>query len=110
MTDAIWVALIGVIAGAVGSLAAPWAQWGIEKRRERLTHRRALVSTWRAGLSSWEMALRRGDEHEHFASYMTTEWYLSLQPHVAGQLASAQDVTDFLADEISRVEREWDLT
>ena len=32
MVDGITTALIGLISGGIGSLVAPWAKWGIEKK------------------------------------------------------------------------------
>jgi len=29
-------AFLGLVAGVVGSLVAPWVHWGIEKRREKM--------------------------------------------------------------------------
>ncbi len=37
----------GVLTGGLSSLAAPWAQWGIEKRRVRMQERRDLAKSWR---------------------------------------------------------------
>lgn len=36
-------AVTGAAAGVLSSLVAPWAQWGVEKRRERLQSRRKLI-------------------------------------------------------------------
>jgi len=48
-------ALIGGVAGfatgTVGSLFAPWSNWGVEKRRIRHERRRAMVDEWREGLA-----------------------------------------------------------
>ena len=37
-------AIAGLLSGAVGSLIAPWVQWGIEARRERMKGRRDLLA------------------------------------------------------------------
>jgi hypothetical protein len=36
-------AVAGLFSGAVGSLVAPWVQWGIEAKRERIKARRDLL-------------------------------------------------------------------
>src|SRR5213080_1807801 len=35
--------VVGLISGAVGSFLAPWANWGVEKRRLRLTQRKTII-------------------------------------------------------------------
>ena len=44
-------AALGLVTGIVGSLAAPWAQWGIERRRRQLDRRSELITHWRTVLS-----------------------------------------------------------
>jgi len=39
--------LLGALAGAVGSIFAPWANWGVEKRRELNKARRAQITGFR---------------------------------------------------------------
>ncbi|MGD1173772.1 hypothetical protein ACKUVQ_10855 [Mycobacterium seoulense] len=64
MASEIVLALIsggtGFATGAVGSLFAPWANWGIEKRRLRRTSRVDRISQWRSGV-----AMLRRAEPEH---------------------------------------------
>jgi hypothetical protein len=45
-------AVAGLLSGAVGSLVAPWVQWGIEARRERMKARRTLLSQARELLAN----------------------------------------------------------
>ena len=49
---AIIAAVAGLATGTLGSLVAPWVQWRIETRRERLKGTR--VNEWRAGLAEAE--------------------------------------------------------
>jgi hypothetical protein len=42
----------GLIAGTIASLFAPWINWGIEKRKLRLTAQRELIKAARLGLES----------------------------------------------------------
>lgn len=55
------VALIGggagLATGAIGSLVAPWANWGIEQRRLRRAIRLERISEWRSGVA----VLRRAE-------------------------------------------------
>jgi hypothetical protein len=38
MTDTVWAAIVGgiagVVTGSISAVVAPWANWGIEKRRQ----------------------------------------------------------------------------
>jgi hypothetical protein len=52
--------LTGAITGAISSLIAPWANWGIEKRRLNRTSRVGRVKEWRQGV-----AYLRKAEREH---------------------------------------------
>ncbi len=56
MASEVWAAVIGGVAGlatgALSSLIAPWANWGVERRREQLKHKRDLISSWRTGIST----------------------------------------------------------
>lgn len=45
-------AFIGLIAGAIGSLIAPWINWGIEIRRLRLQARREMIAAARSELQA----------------------------------------------------------
>jgi hypothetical protein len=49
--NAIIAGIIGLIAGAIGSLIAPWINWGVEKRRKRNERRIELIETWRKIIS-----------------------------------------------------------
>ncbi|MGQ4005800.1 hypothetical protein QIW49_04865 [Francisellaceae bacterium CB300] len=44
-------AVIGLISGAIGSLVAPWINWGIEKKRKRYERRVELIQIWRNTVS-----------------------------------------------------------
>ena len=46
--------VLGAIAGAmIGATVAPFVQWQIEKRRQRMAYRRELVSRWRTMLEKF---------------------------------------------------------
>lgn len=107
-------ALIGLIAGIVGSLIAPWVHWGVEKRRARQAKRSELIHSCR-------MLLSTGIDKKTFRE---TELYSRLRPHLfkqaiedleGGQAESGEDEASKnrfkqkLLDEIARIEREWVL-
>ncbi len=64
MASEIVVALIGggagMATGVVGSLFAPWANWGVEKRRLARQRRIERIEEWRAGVAEL-----LADEHRH---------------------------------------------
>jgi Na+/glutamate symporter len=47
MNDTVLVALIGLLAGVIGSFIAPWAKWGIEKRKLQYQSRKDVVNNVR---------------------------------------------------------------
>lgn len=55
MASEIVVALIGggagLVTGAIGSLIAPWSQWGVEKRKLQRQSRVDLLAGWREGIA-----------------------------------------------------------
>lgn len=59
----------GLATGVVGSLLAPWSNWGVEKRRGRLERRRQLIDEWRE-----ESALAE----KHGGLSKDDEWYRTL--------------------------------
>ena len=48
------VAFIGLIGGIIGSIFAPWVNWGIEKRRLKLAHRAELIKEWRSFIEGFD--------------------------------------------------------
>jgi len=117
VSSSVWLpAILGFVAGVLGSLFAPWVHWAIEKRRSRFEYRRGLVRTWR---ETMDACLR--EERD----FKATAAYLSLRPHLDADVlnkvetgrglysASAARPGDakhrFLVDEIARVEQKWDL-
>lgn len=114
----IWTAAIssvgGLISGAIAGLAAPWTKWSIEKRRSDRQHKRALINSWREGLSITGHSLRDA---------MNSSWYETLRPYLDPEVKKALEsprraivppdnnrrFKDLFTDEIDRIEREWKL-
>jgi hypothetical protein len=106
-------AVCGLIAGALGSLIAPWVQWGIEQRREKLKYRRNLVEKWRNYI---ENNFDKGKINDSVL-------YSELRPHLSKASRDAVEgstltirsgrggnvVKSLLLDDIKRIEKEWDL-
>ena len=109
--------IIGLFTGAIGSLVAPWANWGIEKKRIKHERRIKLIQTWRGIISE-----------ENFDRYKFIEdpIYGPLREllsekvrenmgrpeneiHVTmGHLSQNQDKIA-LQKEITRIEKEWGI-
>lgn len=120
-------ALIGLVAGAVSggitALAAPWANWGVEKRRDARARRAALVKEWRAGIAQWVDA----DPGSMSRDFMTSGWFQSLLPHlsedakkklykpeltvivISGFAPTKSLYVQTVMAEIDRIETKWEL-
>jgi hypothetical protein len=75
INQGILTAIIGLIAGIVGSLVAPWIKWGIEKRRLRYNNRLELIKELKVILDNEEFDrkkfVNRSDYHlirDHLSS------------------------------------------
>jgi hypothetical protein len=120
MEDKIILALIGIFGGGIGSLFAPWANWGIEKRKQKLAHRRELVAKWREMVA--ETSKQIGVDVELYIH--SHKDYFSLLPHLksGGAKARMKLISEtmqrpyvitpalvYILEEIARIERKWDL-
>jgi len=109
--------VFGLIGGTVASLVAPWVQWGIEKRRNKMTYRRQLVESWREYI----------DKNFNFNQndFAGTATFSTLRPHLSKKLikdiedeaiqltsigSSTHDSIKLdLLQEITRIEKRWGL-
>jgi hypothetical protein len=117
-------AIVGGAAGVVASVAAPWTNWAVERRRSQMANRREMVGNWR-GMLDREHVWRVGpDGRLHL---LVDRDYGSLRPflspeaidelegsqfNVAGVVLQAQlaRLHGLLAAEIARIEqRDWRL-
>jgi hypothetical protein len=110
--------ILPAVIGAGTGLFSPWANWGIEKRRQKLAYRRQLVADWRSKLiplvgpgADW--AGTRND-------LLNAPEFASLKPHLKREIATALQArrvrilgNDFplseITSEIARIERKWGL-
>lgn len=70
--DVLISSIAGVITGAIGSMAAPWANWGIEKKRTLQTRRVALIEETRKLLN----------DPPSRQEFRRSELYSRLKPHL----------------------------
>ena len=109
-------AVIGFLGGVIGSLIAPWVQWGIEKRRLRQSKRRELINNCR-------MFLATDVDNKTFRK---TELYSKLRPHLyqlvieeiekddtpvseADETPATDQFKSKVLEDIARIEKEWIL-
>ncbi|PIU56054.1 MAG: hypothetical protein COS87_03310 [Chloroflexi bacterium CG07_land_8_20_14_0_80_45_17] len=104
-------AILGLIAGVIGSLVAPWVHWGIEKRRQKINYRRQLIKEWREEIDF------------DLSSFENKALYSSLRPHLSKETINAIEgneitirmgrkgdvIKGLLLDDIAKIEKEWDL-
>lgn len=66
------VAVIGLLAGVVGGITVAWVNWGIEKRKQKLTYRRELVAKWRKmiAMSTFAFEHRVSEDESTFADIL----------------------------------------
>ncbi len=116
-----------MIAGVVGSLIAPWVNWGIEKRRQKLLHRRQQLSRWRQLIHDVSEYRARADDETKYSSLRELvqghEHFYSLEPHLsketfelientASKFWSHDDVQiafRALQSDVNRIEKNWKL-
>jgi hypothetical protein len=124
MSDTVLAAIVGAVAGiitgSIGSLFAPWANWGIEKRKQKLAYQRELVIKWRAMIEEVAHKNSLPDEDENYApvdySIDRHRDFYSLKPHLkktlgrdSGEPWSDDGELKILIDEVARIEKEWGL-
>jgi len=103
----------GLITGAVGSLFAPWVNWGVEKRRLRRQERSDQVAEWRAGVDALrktedevspiipfpggpgrppsQLVVSTGHGDPLSADVGWMGWFLSLRPHLSSPARAQVD-------------------
>lgn len=112
-------AVVGAIAGAIGSFLAPWAQWGVEKRRRRLERRGVLIDCWRKLLDTPDFERGTLLDHPSYGALrleLSTEAVDQLERPPNQLLLGFPGLTrcspdrDMLLREIARIERGWGLS
>jgi hypothetical protein len=124
------------ILGGAGGLITIWANWGIEKRKQRLQRRRELITGWRLELIP--MIGQPQDPPvvwagERQRAVLSSPYYASLRPHLSK--SALQQIEDpvmrifvrsdrtarpthdwnhhfplkIFVDEIARIEKRWKL-
>ncbi|NQT25280.1 hypothetical protein HQ585_07995 [candidate division KSB1 bacterium] len=134
MTDSsLWLTVVlpsffGLVSGTVASLIAPWIHWGIEKRKDTRAMRREFIDSLRQMISIDDF--NKGTNWNDFSEtimFSQMKPYLSEAikkelnpesyndhkvngPTIYGQSPIGRDTLRIrVLDEITRVEKKWDL-
>lgn len=125
MLDKVTPAITGLISGAIGSFIAPWASWGIEKRRKKQEAREALIAKVREILSDPP----QNDEFRMLPIYSRLKPHLSKKTVSAiegkydskshteviqivsgsGRYSGVNPYAQDVLDEVARLEKNWGL-
>ena len=113
MTAAIVGGVAGVVTGGITSLIAPWAQWGVDKRRLRRAERRNVIAAGRDCIRTHpdRSGLLLDGRYMELRSYLTPEEREAAEaPEQSGHDSAAIEARfDTLSAAIDRLEREWKL-
>ena len=124
MWDIVIPAIAGLISGAFGSLLAPWANWGVEKKRLQQASRSKLIEEARAVLA----------ESPAKSEFRVLPIYSRLRPHLSetthnviegtfseygneviivvegnGRHSGVNPYAQLVLDEIAKLEARWNL-
>jgi hypothetical protein len=110
-------AVIGAITGAISSLVAPWANWGVEKRRLRQSRRAELVTQWRSILGRPDFNRREFLQNpaygplQHLLQEKVREEIERPANHITIIRSSPVQDHDksLLLKEVARIEKKWGL-
>jgi hypothetical protein len=112
--DATWVviatsAVSGLLAGAVGSLGAPWANWGVEKHRLKLQARARMTHEARMSLKHPSLSasdLRGTELFSRLKAYLRPELVATVEQ---GNRSADPALNFALLEDLTRLEQEWGL-
>jgi hypothetical protein len=106
-----------LVAGAIGSIVAPWVHWSIEKRKLKLEYRKSQIGSWRSFLEGFDW------QKEEFGN---TSVYGAMRPYISADIVKRFEAPrtyyaspdggrgsnlkkQWASDEITRIEKEWGL-
>lgn len=112
------VALIGLVAGAVGSLIAPWVHWGVEKTKMRQARRTALIDNTRNyvasksfGVSQFGLQPSYARIKDHLSDGLvdSIESFEGQRSQVADPVRLREEIRTNILEELKIVEQKWKL-
>lgn len=106
-------ALSGLLSGVIGSFVAPWINWRIEQKREKLAYRRATIRRWRDFLAGEfdQLGFSGTAIYSEMRSHLSKATRDSIEADkITIRLGRGGNVIHSLVlDDIARLEKEWDL-
>ena len=125
MSDTLWAAIVGgiagIIAGGLSSIVAPWANWRIERKRQQIEERSQAIRRWREMIMGWRFY---ADHNRPGQLYLERQvGWVSLEPHLKpavlhnvgryrGREITRQErdeFVDFMLVEVAKLEKKWKL-
>lgn len=107
--------LVALVSGVIGSIVAPWVNWGIEKKRLTREDRKMAIQRWRAYIRTLYVPDAARD-------FRGSDVYHALLPHISQKSGavieawiaeptdqSREAVQASLNSDIAALERTWDL-
>ena len=113
-------AIAGFVSGLIASLIAPWVKWNIEKKKIKFENKRKLVESWRNIIENSFDAntFRETVTYSQMKNYLSDAIKKELDPpdydndkpvlHFRSVIGR-DNLKDRLLDEVSIIERKWDL-
>lgn len=117
LSDTVIVAVIGLIGGVIGSIIAPWINWGIEQRKMQAQRRTDLIREWRSFIENFDF------DQKNFGD---TTVYAAMRPYMNKEVIDDFEAQrtffvppdggrgdnlfkQWASDEVSAIERRWKL-
>jgi len=109
-------ALVGLIAGTIGSLIAPWVNWGIEKRKLRLNAQREFVATARRELQARleKEKFRESIIYSQLRPFLSERTWKEIESDTitiqrGGRGSGANNYLPRVLDDLHALEQKWGL-
>jgi len=102
-------AIIGLICGAIGSLIAPWVNWGIEKKKIRLEQRKIMLQHVRGELNKYNWNIVN---FKYSVEYSMVKEYLDIDiVKLIDDCKSGNDseLKNEILNNITRIQHQWGL-
>jgi hypothetical protein len=102
-------AIIGLIAGAIGSLIAPWVNWGIEKKKIRLEERKIMLQHVRGELNkyNWNIVnFKNSVEYSMVKEYLDIDIVKLIDDCKSG---NDSELKNEILNNITRIQHKWGL-
>jgi len=121
MSDTFWAALVGgiagVVTGGISSVVAPWANWQIDKHRQKVDYKRELITRWRDMLGSVIKSCEDNHGPGHYWQCIREHpSFTSLRPQLkSDSYKEMEGIFDnhechlFLVKKVGEIEKEWEL-